>query len=117
MKKILNMVTFFFILAFTLVFSVLSEPSTVHAQQPIKSNDYIVGAQNEIVTLIANNNRSGQITTRQKDGNNGCSFTTPLFITFNNNNDLFNKETISFIGKDKNYISNNEQKIHKIRAP
>ena len=117
MKKILNIVMFFFILAFTLVMSLLSEPSVAHDQQPIRSADYITGAKSETVVLISNNIRSGQITSRQKDNNNCCSFTTPLFVSFNPADDLFNKETINFNKKDNNYLSNNEQRVNKIRAP
>ena len=117
MKKIFNIVMFFFILAFTLVFSLLSEPSAVYAQQPIKSNDYIIGTQSETVVLISNNINNGKLSSRQKDNNDGCSFTTPFFMTLNNNNDLLNKETIKFNKDDNNYLSNNEQKAHKIRAP
>ena len=108
---------FFFILAFTLVLSLLSEPSAVGASQPIKSNDYIVGTQNETVVLISYNNRSGEITTRKKDNNSGCSFTTPLIVNSNPINSLFNKENIKFNKDNNNYLSNNEHKINKIRAP
>ncbi len=117
MKKIFNIVMFFFILAFTLVFSLLSEPSAVHAYQPIKSNDYIIGTQNETVVLISNNSRSCEITNRKKDNSSGCSFTTPLIVSSNPINNLFNKENIKFNKDNNNYLSNNEQRIYQIRAP
>lgn len=117
MKKIFNIVMFFFILAFTLVFSLLSEPSAVHAHQPIKSNDYIVGTQNETVVLISNNINNGTLSSRKKNDNNSSSFTTPFFVNSNPINNIFDKENIKFNKDNNNYLSNNEQTIYQIRAP
>lgn len=117
MKKIFNLVVFFFILAFTLVLSLLSEPSFVHAQQPLTPRDYITGVKSDTVVLISNNVLREEISSRQKENNNNFTGFFPYFINYKLNKDLFYKDVISYNWNYSYRLSNDTPKEQKIRAP
>ena len=117
MKKIFNLVAFFFILAISLVFALLSESSTIQSQSPICTSDYIREIKNESVVLISSNSSRGELSNRQSENNLGLTSLFPYILSFNSNNIFFEKQLIGFITNCIYNLLNNLQNIHKIRAP
>ena len=117
MKKIFNIVAFFFILAFTLALSLFSGTSIEHEQYPISSSDYVREVKSETVVLISNNPLRGKLSTSQTQNNFGLSSIISSFFNFGPNNIFLDKQLIRF---NIDYFYNlfgTLQRVHQIRAP
>ena len=117
MKKIFNLVAFFFILAFTLVILLLSESSTVHAQYPIRSADYIREIKSETVFLISSNSQRCNLSSFKTQNNLGYSSIFSNSLSYNLDNNFFDKQTVRFSFNNIYNLSDNIQSSHLIRAP
>lgn len=113
MKKIFNLVAFFFILAISLVLSLLSQPYSIHSS----SSDYIRELKTESVVLISTNSTRGELSSRQSDNNLGLTSLFPYLLSFTPNKIFFDEQIIGFNTNCICFLINNLQKIHKIRAP
>ena len=96
MKKILNLVEFFFILMITIVLSLLSNSTSLGEQTTINSFDSIKSVSKESVFLISNNISQGDLFSRNSQNNNSTSGFLPLFIKFDIANDNLYENFISF---------------------
>ena len=116
MKKLLNIIMYFIVMAFTLILSVVSEPSSVYAHTIIPS-DYICAEQREPVVLIASNVHKETMSFRQQENNYGFADVTSPYISYNESNGLFSITNIHFRKYLLNNLANNTQKTQQIRAP
>ena len=96
--------------------SLLSNPSTLQAQ-PIDLKDSIQSTQKETVVLVSNNMLSGCIVSNSKEDDNSFSDTTPLVLSFINQDNIFNKNKSFNKGYSIHNLSTNNQKVQQIRAP
>ena len=117
MKNVLKLVAVFFILIFSLVFIQFAESSTISAQLPFKSSDYIREIKSESVVLISVSTHRGELTSRQSESNLGLTNIFPCLLAFIPNNIFFEKQIIGFYTSCICNLFNNLRKIYQIRAP
>ena len=117
MKKILNLVEFFFILMITIVLSLLSNSTSLGEQTTINSFDSIKSVSKESVFLISNNISQGDLFSRNSQNNNSTSGFLPLFIKFDIANDNLYENFISFFSDYICDLSKNFNNSYLIRAP
>ena len=117
MKKIFNLVAFFFILVISFVFLLLSESSTIHAQSSFTAPDYIREIKTESIVLISSTSSRGELSSQQSENNLGLTSLFPYLLSFNSNKIFFEKQLIGFNTNCIYNLFNNLQNIHKIRAP
>ena len=95
MKKIFNIVTFVFILAFTLTLSLLSNTTLEEIQYSSNRTDYIREVKSETIFLISNNTLQEKITSRLKQNNLGHSSILKYLQSISPNNLFFDKDWLS----------------------
>ena len=117
MKKIFNLVAFFFILVISLVFALLSELPTIQVQSLASASDYIREVKTETVVLISSYSSRGELASRQSDNNLGFSSLFSYLLSFNSNNIFFEKQLIGFNTNCFYNLVNNLLNINNIRAP
>ena len=117
MKKIFNLVAFFFILAFTLALSLFSGVSIEHVQYPINSSDYIREVKSETVVLISNNPLRGKLSSNQSQNNLGLSSIISYLFNLCPTNIFLNKQLIRFNTDSVYNLFFTLKRVHKIRAP
>ena len=117
MKKIFNLVAFFFILVISLVFALLSEPQTIQVQSLASASDYIREVKTETVVLISSYSSRGELSSRQSENNLGLTSLFPYLLSYNSNKIFFEKHIIGFNTNCIHNLFSNFLIIHKIRAP
>ena len=112
MKSFIKIAIIFFSLATTLLLG----PLTLQAQE-LDTVGYIQNVKNETVVLVSNSLCAGEIYSNNEENNQNYSGSSPIAISFNNNDNFFVKNTTLLKGCFIHNLSTDKQKVHQIRAP
>lgn len=112
MKRLFGIIIVFLALAISLLFG-----SNDQTPQSVHTVDYIQKVATEDVVLISRNIQNSEISTYQQKDNSDFSNSMPFALSYQSEDDLYNKTKTQSNGYSIHNISTNKQKTRQIRAP
>lgn len=112
MMRILKTFLFFI----TMVISLILLPTDLHSQQ-LDTKGYIQEIKQETIVLASNNILGGEVSSYQEENSSNFKGGSPYTLTFESNQNLFNKNKALLNGYFVHNLSANKLKVQCIRAP
>ena len=105
-----------FFIFFALATVLLLMPTSIQTQ-PTDNCGYIQNIKAETVTLLSNNLLNTEISSSEDLNEQIFSGSTPLILTYQSNENLFNQNKTQSNGNFIHNLSTDNPKVHSIRAP